>query len=155
MPYFKDADEVYEHIGKLFEHLTQDEELSPKFRKANTIVQYQYRNPESQITVRMTEGDAPGHVRPALVKRLRDHGNCATIGGYVVRDPKLPGLAGRYLHADNCNPTIYSARLSSDGASGNRSTGLRLSRLSSFGEDALGRVYATSLNGGVYRLTPG
>jgi putative sterol carrier protein len=59
VPYFKDADEVYQHIGKLFENLTQDEELSPKFRKANTIVQYQYRNPESQITVRMTEDEEP------------------------------------------------------------------------------------------------
>ena len=59
MPYFKDADEVYEHIGKLFVDLTQDEELAPKFRKANAIVQYQYRNPESQITVRMTEDDEP------------------------------------------------------------------------------------------------
>jgi putative sterol carrier protein len=59
VPYFKDADEVYQHIGKLFEDLTQDEELSPRFRKANTIVQYQYRNPESQITVRMTEADEP------------------------------------------------------------------------------------------------
>ncbi len=57
MPYFKDADEVYQHIGKLFEDLTQDPELSPKFRKANTTVQYQYRNPESQITVRMIEGE--------------------------------------------------------------------------------------------------
>lgn len=59
MPYFKDAEEVYEHIGKLFEDLTRDPELSPKFRKANAIVQYQYRNPESQITVRMTEADEP------------------------------------------------------------------------------------------------
>ena len=59
MPYFNDADEVYQHIGKLFEDLTTDEELAPKFRKANTIVQYQYRNPESQITVRMTEDDEP------------------------------------------------------------------------------------------------
>jgi putative sterol carrier protein len=59
MPYFKDADEVYQHIGRLFEDLTQDEELSPKFRKANAIVQYRYRNPESQITVRMTEDDEP------------------------------------------------------------------------------------------------
>ena len=59
MPYFKDADEVYQHIGKLFEDLTQDSELAPKFRKANAIVQYQYRNPESQITVRMTEDDEP------------------------------------------------------------------------------------------------
>ena len=59
MPYFKDADEVYQYIGKLFEDLTQDEELAPKFRKANAIVQYQYRNPESQITVRMTEDHEP------------------------------------------------------------------------------------------------
>ncbi len=59
MPYFKDADEVYQYIGKLFVELTQDEELSPKFRKANAIVQYQYRNPESQITVRMREDEEP------------------------------------------------------------------------------------------------
>jgi putative sterol carrier protein len=57
MPYFKDDAEVYQYIGKLFEDLATDEELSPKFRKANTIVQYQYRNPESQITVRMIEGE--------------------------------------------------------------------------------------------------
>ena len=57
MAYFKDDQEVYRYIGKLFEDLAQDDELSPKFRKANTIVQYQYRNPESQITVRMIEGE--------------------------------------------------------------------------------------------------
>ena len=56
MPYFKDADEVYAYIGRLFEELAADEELAPKFRKANTIVQYQYRNPESQITVDLLEG---------------------------------------------------------------------------------------------------
>jgi putative sterol carrier protein len=57
LPYFKDADEVYAFIGKLFEDLANDEELAPKFRKANTIVQYQYRNPESTITVNLLEGD--------------------------------------------------------------------------------------------------
>jgi putative sterol carrier protein len=41
----------------LFEQLAEDDELAPKFRKANTIVQYQYRDPESQITVRMVEGE--------------------------------------------------------------------------------------------------
>jgi len=55
--YFKDADEVYRYIGRLFEQLAEDEELAPKFRKANTIVQYQYRNPESQITVKMIDGE--------------------------------------------------------------------------------------------------
>jgi glucose/arabinose dehydrogenase len=101
---------------------------------------------------RFRSGSAPGHVKPVLVKRLGT--NCATIGGYVVRDSSLTGLRGRYLHSDNCNPVIYSARVSSKGASGNRSTGLRLSGVSSFGEDALGRVYVTSLRGGVYRIVP-
>jgi putative sterol carrier protein len=55
--YFKDADEVYQFIGKLFEDLAEDDELAPKFRKANTIVQYQYRNPDSTITVRLREGE--------------------------------------------------------------------------------------------------
>jgi putative sterol carrier protein len=55
--YFNDADEVYATIGKLFQDLAEDEELAPKFRKANTIVQYQYREPESQITVKLIEGE--------------------------------------------------------------------------------------------------
>ncbi|HEV3378642.1 MAG TPA: SCP2 sterol-binding domain-containing protein [Thermoleophilaceae bacterium] len=57
MPYFKDADDVYATIGKLFRDLKDDEELAPKFRKANTIVQYKYREPESQITVKLIEGE--------------------------------------------------------------------------------------------------
>ena len=57
MSYFKDADEVYRYIGKLFEDLAEDEELAPKFRRANTIVQYQYREPESIITVKLVEGE--------------------------------------------------------------------------------------------------
>ena len=57
MAYFRDEAEVYEFIGKLFEDLAHDDELGPKFRRADTIVQYQYRNPESQITVNLLEGD--------------------------------------------------------------------------------------------------
>jgi putative sterol carrier protein len=57
VPYFKDADEVYSFIGRLFEDLADDEELAPKFQKANTIVQYRYRNPESVITVKVKEGE--------------------------------------------------------------------------------------------------
>ena len=57
MPVFKDDQEVYQYIGKLFVELTDDPELSPKFRKADTIVQYKYSNPESQITVKMKEGE--------------------------------------------------------------------------------------------------
>jgi len=55
--YFKSEQEVYDYIGRLFQDLAEDAELLPKFQKANTIVQYQYRDPESQITVNMKEGE--------------------------------------------------------------------------------------------------
>jgi putative sterol carrier protein len=53
---FKDDQEVYQYIGKLFQELADDDELGPRFRKADTIVQYQYSNPDSQITVKMKDG---------------------------------------------------------------------------------------------------
>ena len=76
MAYFKDDQEVYEYIGKLFEDLADDDDLGPKFRKANTIVQYQYRNPESQITVKMLEGEdgqvdlGPTELEPEVVMTM-------------------------------------------------------------------------------------
>ena len=61
MAYFSDAQEVYDTIGKLMQDAATDDELAPKFRKANTIVRYEYRDPESAITVRLQEGQ-PGDV---------------------------------------------------------------------------------------------
>ena len=61
MAYFKDAQEVYETIGRLFQELAVDDELAPKFRQANTIVRYEYSDPDSAITVRLQEGQ-PGDV---------------------------------------------------------------------------------------------
>jgi hypothetical protein len=74
---------------------------------------------------------------------------CAIVGGYVVRNPALPTLNGRYLYGDNCNPRLWSARL---GAGGGTPTALAVERLSSFGQDGAGRIYAASLNGPVYRI---
>jgi putative sterol carrier protein len=59
--YFKTADEVYATLGRLFVDLASDEELAPKFRKADTIVRYEYSEPDSAITVRLQEGQ-PGDV---------------------------------------------------------------------------------------------
>jgi len=55
--YFKDAQEVYDTIGKLFQEIATDDELAPKFRKANTIVQYNHRDPDAPITVRLKEDE--------------------------------------------------------------------------------------------------
>lgn len=61
MTYFKDAQEVYDTMGKLFKGIASDEEVAADFRKANTIVQYDYREPDSTITLRLQEGE-PGDV---------------------------------------------------------------------------------------------
>jgi hypothetical protein len=61
VPYFSDEQDVYDTLGKLFVNIANDDELAPRFRKANTIVRYEYRNPESAITVRLQEGQ-PGDV---------------------------------------------------------------------------------------------
>jgi putative sterol carrier protein len=55
--YFRDADELYATLGKLFVDITADPELGPKFRQADTVVRYEYSDPESAITVRLKEGE--------------------------------------------------------------------------------------------------
>lgn len=61
MALFKDAQDVYDTLGRLFVELAEDSELAPKFRKANTIVRYAYSEPDSAITVRLQK-DQPGDV---------------------------------------------------------------------------------------------
>jgi glucose/arabinose dehydrogenase len=95
---------------------------------------------------------APGAVFPVIT--YSTGAGCVVTGGYVVRDPRLTGWEGRYLYGDFCNGNILSARLSPGAAADRRSTGLQVDSLSSFGQDALGRLYAVSLNGPVYRIVP-
>jgi len=87
-----------------------------------------------------------------VLVRSHSSGFCAIIGGYVVRDRSLRSLYGRYLYGDDCNPGIYSVKLRSGHAAGQRTLPFKVSQLSSFGEDARGRIYLTSLGGAVYRL---
>jgi glucose/arabinose dehydrogenase len=89
---------------------------------------------------------------PPILQYGRSGGECSVTGGVVVRDPQLPALAGRYVYGDYCAGRIRSFRESGGRATGDRAHNLRVEELSSFGEDARRRVYATSLTGPVYRL---
>ena len=76
MAYFSDEQEVYRYLGQLFLDLLEDPELAPKFRTANTIVQYRYRNPDSQITVKLLEAEegqvdlGPTRLEPEVVMTM-------------------------------------------------------------------------------------
>jgi glucose/arabinose dehydrogenase len=96
---------------------------------------------------------APGHIPPVLQLR-HSQGYCSVTGGYVVRSPELPALRGQYVFGDFCQGRVRAARLRASGATNHRALRLpKVDSLSSFGEDARGRIYVTSLNGDVFRLT--
>ncbi len=78
------------------------------------------------------------------------HG-CAVIGGYVVRDQSLGDLYGRYLYGDLCSGDLRSLNLQEPLAS-DRSEGIHIDNLNSFGEDSCGRLYTVSGDGEVDRL---
>ena len=88
-----------------------------------------------------------------MITHTHASGFCSITGGYVVRDPGLPSLAGRYVYADFCDSRIRAVRLRRGSAPQGAPLALPLvNQVASFGEDARGRVYVVSLAGPVYRL---
>ena len=88
-----------------------------------------------------------------MITHTHAAGFCSITGGYIVRDRAVPALYGRYVYGDFCEGRIRAATLRAGRRVRGRALPLpRVEALSSFGEDAAGRVYATSLNGPVYRL---
>jgi len=96
---------------------------------------------------------ATGTHAPVLEKTHSGDGFCSITGGYVVRDPGLPTLDGRYVYGDFCNPALRSVDLANP--STDAPVGIDVRSLSSFGVDACGRVLVVSLNGDVSRIVDG
>jgi glucose/arabinose dehydrogenase len=97
--------------------------------------------------------DCPGAI-PPIYQYGHAGTRCAVIGGVVVRDPRLPSLAGRYVFGDYCDGKVISFFVADGKATELHDTGLSVPTLSSFGVDGRGRVYMTATDGGVYRLDP-
>ncbi len=77
--------------------------------------------------------------------------NCSVIGGFVYRGKAVPAAVGRYFFGDNCASRVRSVM--SGGGTQIRDEPFTVTGLSSFGEDAGGELYLTSVQGGnVYRL---
>jgi glucose/arabinose dehydrogenase len=107
-----------------------------------------------------TRANFPGESAPNAVPPVAQYehstGGCSVTGGYVMRDPRLPRLAGRYLYGDLCTGRISMASLH-EGRLAAISLGqlpFKVSLLASFGQDSLGHIYVVSLQGPVYRLDP-
>jgi glucose/arabinose dehydrogenase len=103
---------------------------------------------EFPITVVATGGGGSG-----------DDRNRAIIGGYVYRGCKMPDYHGTYFYG-TLNGIVRSLEYSSGGATNERDwASLEImaggDRLSAFGEDSAGEIYALALDEGVvYRIVP-
>jgi hypothetical protein len=93
--------------------------------------------------------------RPAIDVRFTPaEASCSIVVGVAVEDPALGDLLGRQLYADFCDPELRSFRLEGGKIVDERPLGVSVPNTSSFGTDAEGHVYVTSLAGPVYRLAP-
>ena len=90
-----------------------------------------------------------------IVTYKHEGGRCSVTGGYVYRGAAIPAARGRYFYGDYCTGEIWSLRVKPGAIAvvSKRKERLKIGSLSSFGQDAAGEMYATSLNGQVYKLT--
>jgi glucose/arabinose dehydrogenase len=92
--------------------------------------------------------DNEGSLRFPIVSYGHAGKHCSVTGGFVYRGRDLPSFRGRYFFGDFCSGTVWSLR-----GRVHRVEPLRLTGLSSFGEDAQGELYFLGITlGSVYRL---
>ncbi len=80
----------------------------------------------------------------------------SVIGGYVVRDPTLTALFGRYLYGDLCTGELRSfvGRVVDQEARDDKPIGLIVPGLTSFGKGFNGTLYVAQGDGSISRLAP-
>jgi glucose/arabinose dehydrogenase len=93
----------------------------------------------------------PGRLKQPIHVYNRANG-CSVTGGFVYRGAAVSAARGRYFFGDYCSGRVWSLKVVDGRASGVRREAFRVGSLSSFGEDAAGELYLTSLEGSVYRL---
>jgi glucose/arabinose dehydrogenase len=144
-------------IGDVGDTATEEVDFAPHASGGGAGANYGWNCYEGRTLTSFGSCTAPGHVPPVFELQHAD-GFCAIMGGYVVRDPGLPTLVGRYLYGDYCDGDIRSVQLATPDATGDSSTGLSVSDpfgLISFGQDACKRLYVIDIFGPVYRLQDG
>ena len=99
------------------------------------------RGPRATVAVRTTGGVAAkddttstrtqplciGPPPPVLTEPVHEypHGTrgCSITGGYVIRDPALPTLLGRYVYGDDCSSPLWHIQLQVPDAQGDTDSG--------------------------------
>jgi glucose/arabinose dehydrogenase len=88
-------------------------------------------------------------IRPIAVYDRSE--GCSVTGGFVYRGTAVPAARGRYFYGDFCTGTVWTLKRGARPLV-RKEPSIKVPNLSSFGEDAAGELYLTTLSGTVYRL---
>jgi hypothetical protein len=95
---------------------------------------------------------AASGLTPPVDEYGHDRG-CSVIGGFVYRGHAVSELDGLYFYSDYCDGRIRAERIENFQVTERDEWNLHLSgSVSSFGLDAAGELYVTTLDGHVYRI---
>jgi glucose/arabinose dehydrogenase len=88
-----------------------------------------------------------------LVEYSHSVGN-AIVGGYAYRGSAIPGLRGFYLYADYGTARVWAKAGPRGSVHILAGVSQKLPTISSFGQNAKGELFVSSLNGRLYKLVP-
>lgn len=79
MPYFKDAEDLYDLLGGLFRKGREHPDLAPKVAASKILIQFQYREPDAVITINAKNPKeppfdvilGPTDIRPDVVMSMK------------------------------------------------------------------------------------
>ena len=136
------------YIGDVGQDSWEELDFTP--RSSPGLENYGWRVFEGKARYTNEKPNSAGRlVRPYVV--MPNPPNCSVIGGFVYRGTAVPAAVGRYFFGDNCASRVRS--VTAGGGTQVRDEPFTVTGLSSFGEDAKGELYMTSVQGGnVYRL---
>jgi glucose/arabinose dehydrogenase len=136
------------YIGDVGQDSWEELDFTP--RRSPGLENYGWRVYEGKTRYTNETPNSAGHlVEPYVV--MPNPPNCSVIGGFVYRGKAVPAAVGRYFFGDNCASRVRS--VASGGGTQVRDETFSVPGLSSFGEDARGELYLSSVqSGNVYKL---
>ena len=140
-------------IGDVGQGTTEEIDFAPASQGRGRGLDFGWDDCEGSFVAGSATARCPraGATAP-VIDAFASNGWHAIIAGYVLRDPSVPSLLGRFVYSDTAKGELWSARLAAPSAQDVGSTGIGVPGATSFGEDAAGCVYVAQLGGGVSRI---
>ena len=99
-------------------------------------------------------GAKPPGARDPILVRSHSAGDCAIIGGYVYRGNAIQNFSGAYVFGDECTGKLRAVVQQGGVVTQSRDLLLTVPAVSSFGQGPGGEIFASSLGGTLYLLSP-